>query len=394
MGCLPGKSAVTQKAASGSDAPKRIQADEGKIAALVDMGFSDKFARTALEACANDIEKATEHATKLTAAESASRFQTARDLLADVEADIQALESERAAADAVFPPEQKRVARLLDFLSRASVALDGVNVGGDSEMRNSRRAELQRCDSLENRIKVLRGTPQPTQQPVDAVPQGTEADQANPACSVVAENVAQNVDPATQVQTAEPVIGGRVVKEDDLPLLVEAVEPAAAGAASIPSPAQAHQSVSGQGQAGAGVAAAGGPDPFLPAEMRINGAEVMRLAGNDAFKAGNYEVAASRYREALSLDGEDVAISSNLAAVEIKLGEFENALLHAEVAVRHSGGFSAKALFRKGQALAGLQRVPEALAAYEAAVALEPHDAIMQQRLDECRRLASSPAAA
>merc|ERR1712087_814454 len=98
------------------------------------------------------------------------------------------------------------------------------------------------------------------------------------------------------------------------------------------------------------------------------GAQSLRLEGNSAFKAEDYALAAKCYVSALELDGDNVAILSNLAAAELKLGEFEAAAAHSDSANLLSGGFSAKALFRKGQAFEGLQRFSEAIEAYQAAL--------------------------
>mmetsp|Transcript_140914 Transcript_140914/g.243496 ORF Transcript_140914/g.243496 Transcript_140914/m.243496 type:complete len:463 (-) Transcript_140914:26-1414(-) len=133
---------------------------------------------------------------------------------------------------------------------------------------------------------------------------------------------------------------------------------------------------------------------LVPTDMRIAGAECMRLAGNTAFKAGDFEVAAARYREALTLDSEDTAILSNLAAAEIRLGQFAAAVEHAAAADRLSGGFSAKALFRKGQALEGLGQFNEACVALKASLSLEPNDPATKRCLEACQAASGSTASA
>merc|ERR1712107_482592 len=90
-------------------------------------------------------------------------------------------------------------------------------------------------------------------------------------------------------------------------------------------------------------------------------------------------------------DGENVAILSNLAASELKLGEFDAAVVHASAANDLSGGFSAEALFRKGQALEGLGRHAEACESYRAALAIEPNDRTVRQRLQECQKTLEAP---
>jgi len=130
----------------------------------------------------------------------------------------------------------------------------------------------------------------------------------------------------------------------------------------------------------------------VPAALRLGQAERLRVAGNDAFKTSDFVEAVKNYRAALDLDGESAVILSNLAAAEIRLGEFDAAVTHAGAANELSGGFSAKALFRQGQALEGLARHLEACKSYERALAVEPGDRTLQQRLDVCRGLMSEPA--
>merc|ERR1712093_46007 len=91
------------------------------------------------------------------------------------------------------------------------------------------------------------------------------------------------------------------------------------------------------------------------------------------------------YEEALKLDQHDVVIRCNLAAAKLKIGNYSEAAEVAEAAVLESGGFSPKALYRKGQAMEGLNRLADAVDAYTAAVALKPDDPFVKQRLLECK---------
>merc|ERR1712137_215574 len=120
-------------------------------------------------------------------------------------------------------------------------------------------------------------------------------------------------------------------------------------------------------------------------QSRMNQAEQLRLEGNKAFKSEDFQTAATLYRSALDQDKEDVAILANLAAAEIKLGEFQMAVVHAGTANELSGGFSAKALFRKGQAHEGLKDWASACEAYLAAHDIEPGDKLVATRLQECQ---------
>merc|ERR1712232_1325580 len=98
------------------------------------------------------------------------------------------------------------------------------------------------------------------------------------------------------------------------------------------------------------------------------------------------------YRGALELDSENVAILSNLAAAAVKLGEFEVAPQTATTANEVAGGFSAKALFRQGQALEGLGRCSEAGDSYQAALQIEPNNQSVRERLRDCQKAASATA--
>jgi len=338
------------------------------------MGFSDKFAREALEAYNNDMDKAIEQATSRTAAETKSCFQIARDQLSEVESDLISLES----AKDLGALDQKHIARLMDLLARASVTLDGINISGDAELRSHRRAELDLCDKLEDRITSLRSA---------GLENSTAAvcDGDIETCPDDVEGIVDEirVSPDKHAHPSAMATEQRIADVDTMPLEASTYS-ADKGLHKGAAPVVQTEEVA----ADTGTTAAT-PLLGLPADMRFDGAEVMRLAGNEAFNSGNFGVAVARYREALSLDKEDVAINSNLAAAEIKLGDFQSAVMHADVAVRNSGGFSAKAFYRKGLALEGLQRLAEACEAYEAAVQLEPGDATMKQQLDRCRKATS-----
>jgi len=298
-----------------------VKADPEKVAMLAEMGIPERRARKALEKCSNDLERAAELATGDMVDETEVSLRKARDSLAQLEAEVATLEAEgsgnsSSSQSSALSPKQLR--GLVETVTQVSCSLDTLDVEGDTELRDQRRAELDRCNALDARITALRS-------------HAGAASDGSPAAS----------------------------------------------ATSRPAAAAAGDTAAGSGEDAAAAAAA---------QDRIAEAERLRLAGNDAFKAGSYAEAAKHYEGALDLDTENVAILSNLAAAELKLERFHSAAAHAGAANEFSGGFSAKALFRQGQALEGLGQLAEACAAYKRALEVEPSDRLLRQRLQDCQR--------
>lgn len=320
-----------------------IEVDEEKLSLLLEMGFPEVASRSALESCKNDLERAIEHAANR-AEENLSRLRRAREVLTELDADVAALE---ATEDAV--PDLKRLRYLEENLTQASCALDSVEVGNE-ESRAERRVELDHCNVLDSRLARLRG-----RAAGDASTSGCQASVAAADASLGSPDAR---DEAMSVQNSAGATG----------------DPTSPDAA----PGAQSQNESVTEDTGASGAAA--------ASERIAEAERLRLVGNTAFKAEDFKEAVKNYLGALALDEENVAILSNLAAAELKLGDFEAAAAHAGAANTLSGGFSAKALFRQGQALEGLGRYAEACEAFRAAIQVEPNDRVMRQRLQDCRK--------
>jgi tetratricopeptide (TPR) repeat protein len=86
-------------------------------------------------------------------------------------------------------------------------------------------------------------------------------------------------------------------------------------------------------------------------------AEALKVAGNDALTKGNQRLAITRYTEALELDSSIVALWANRAQANLALKRFDAALEDSEAALAAANGDHEKALFRKAQALKGLQQV-------------------------------------
>jgi tetratricopeptide (TPR) repeat protein len=89
-------------------------------------------------------------------------------------------------------------------------------------------------------------------------------------------------------------------------------------------------------------------------------AEALKVAGNDALTKGNQRLAITRYTEALELDSSIVALWANRAQAHLALKRFDAALEDSVAALAAANGDHEKALFRKAQALKGLQQIKRA----------------------------------
>jgi len=312
---------------------------------LLDMGVPEQRARRALETCGNNLERAVEQATQDVGDACVESLGRARKILSEVEADLTSVQG-AAALNA------KQLKGLAETVLQVSCSLDAIDIEGEPTLRSERRAELDRCNVLDERISRLLASAELTMET------GSSArPTAGEHCSVAL----QPQEPPTVVEVkplAEPMAASAKV--------VEKVDP----------------TIQDMGNHNSAVATL--VEPSAAAE-RLSEAERLRFAGNEAFKAGEFGTASKHYHGALELDGENVAILSNLAAAELKCGDFTSAAMHAAAANELSGGFSAKALFRQGQALEGLGRPTEACEAYRRALDVEPGDRLVRQRLQECK---------
>merc|ERR1712057_105379 len=94
--------------------------------------------------------------------------------------------------------------------------------------------------------------------------------------------------------------------------------------------------------------------------------------GNKLFKAGNHLKAAGLYAKASKVDPSNHVLFSNLAAALLGTGhKFTQALAAADKALVLNPEF-AKSHFRRGVALAGLEREEEAIVSLRRAVELDP----------------------
>lgn len=103
-------------------------------------------------------------------------------------------------------------------------------------------------------------------------------------------------------------------------------------------------------------------------------AEAAKALGNEALKMKRYDDAIKHYSDAIDLDSENAVYYSNRCAAYMKKGtksDFQKALEDAESAIRNKRTW-AKAYARKGNALFGLKKFDEAIAAYKEALEYEP----------------------
>ncbi|KAH9255723.1 hypothetical protein BASA81_006117 [Batrachochytrium salamandrivorans] len=107
----------------------------------------------------------------------------------------------------------------------------------------------------------------------------------------------------------------------------------------------------------------------------------LRESGNDKFRAGELALARELYSQ--SLDSEETVESlTNRALVQIKLGEFDLAVLDCDRALVLDGGKNVKALARRGTARSGLGEHRAALGDFSLALELEPSNKTLMRERD------------
>eukprot|EP00461_Guttulinopsis_vulgaris_P003284 UN03285 len=95
--------------------------------------------------------------------------------------------------------------------------------------------------------------------------------------------------------------------------------------------------------------------------------EEARLAGNDAFTAGNWAEAEKLYTEAIKRNPKNAKCWGNRAAVYIKLAQWEQAMKDCDEALKLDPKF-VKAMIRKGKVLHFLKSYAAAMDIYHAAL--------------------------
>ena len=112
----------------------------------------------------------------------------------------------------------------------------------------------------------------------------------------------------------------------------------------------------------------------------------MKEEGNALFKKGETLKAAGIYAKATKVDPSNHVLFSNLAAALLGTGhKFKQALKACDEAIALNPEFP-KSHFRRGQALMGLEREEEAIAAFTKAAELDPSNQLVAPKLAECAK--------
>ena len=108
--------------------------------------------------------------------------------------------------------------------------------------------------------------------------------------------------------------------------------------------------------------------------------EELRLAGNELFKQGKFDEAASKYSDALALEPENHLLYSNRSLALSSAGKFAEAAQDAEQCLRIDSGFM-KGYYRLANAQAGQGLLEEAVATVRRGLAAEPENAELKKML-------------
>ncbi|GAB0091318.1 small glutamine-rich tetratricopeptide repeat-containing protein beta [Sergentomyia squamirostris] len=123
-------------------------------------------------------------------------------------------------------------------------------------------------------------------------------------------------------------------------------------------------------------------------------AEALKNEGNRLMKEEKYEDALINYNRAISIDPQNPIFYCNRSAAWIRLGSFDHAISDARIALHYNPDYC-KAHARLGDALTKVNRLKEALEAYQEAVRLEPSNADYRNKVEITRqRLLTTPQAA
>ncbi|KAF8257693.1 activator of Hsp70 and Hsp90 chaperone [Lactarius quietus] len=104
-------------------------------------------------------------------------------------------------------------------------------------------------------------------------------------------------------------------------------------------------------------------------------AEALKVEGNKAFAAKDYDLAIDLFSKALDLDQNNFVLWSNRSAAKSGKRDWDGALADAEQCIKVNPTW-AKGYARKGAALHGQRRYVEAIETYEAGIKLEDSPAI------------------
>jgi stress-induced-phosphoprotein 1 len=122
----------------------------------------------------------------------------------------------------------------------------------------------------------------------------------------------------------------------------------------------------------------------------MSSASELKDLGNKAFSAKNFEEAIGHFTAAIALDPANHVLYSNRSAAYASLNKYEEALEDAEKTVGLKADW-AKGYGRKGDALMGLSRLDDALAAYEEGLKLDPSNAKLKSDIETVKQKLSAP---
>ncbi|WVQ82393.1 hypothetical protein IAT38_004521 [Cryptococcus sp. DSM 104549] len=117
----------------------------------------------------------------------------------------------------------------------------------------------------------------------------------------------------------------------------------------------------------------------------MSDAVALKAEANKAFAAKDFATASKLYSDALALDPQNHVLYSNRSASKAGLKDYQGALEDAEKCIEVTPSFS-KGYARKGAALHGLRRYPDAVMAYESGLQTEPDNAACVKGLAEVKR--------
>ncbi|KAL0489184.1 Hsp70-Hsp90 organizing protein [Acrasis kona] len=113
-------------------------------------------------------------------------------------------------------------------------------------------------------------------------------------------------------------------------------------------------------------------------------ADEYKQKGNTALQQGDKQGAIDNYTKGLEIDPTNYLLLTNRAAVYLQLQKFNEAYEDSTKAVTAKPDFS-KSLLRQGQALFGLNRLEESIAALEKAAKIEPGNAAITKQLQDVK---------
>jgi len=113
--------------------------------------------------------------------------------------------------------------------------------------------------------------------------------------------------------------------------------------------------------------------------------ESAKVAGNDAFKTGDYTTAIKHFTEAIDFEPENMAYYSNRSAAYLKSGDLEKALKDGKKCVDLDVNWG-KGYSRQGAALVAMKEYAKAITIYALGLANDPSDSLLTQGLANAQK--------